>query len=122
MGNILVVEDSKPIRCMLKNILIGAGHVVVEACDGKEGLDIAASSSFDLIVTDVNMPEMNGLELAKHLRQTPDYKFTPIVILTTESSDEFKVKGMEAGATAWLTKPFSPNKLIEVVDKVAGLW
>jgi two-component system chemotaxis response regulator CheY len=122
MGNILVVEDSKPIRCMLKNILIGAGHVVFEACDGKEGLDISASSSFDLVITDVNMPEMSGLELAKQLRQTSDYKFTPIVILTTESSDEFKIKGMEAGATAWLTKPFSPNKLIEVVDKVTGLW
>lgn len=122
MGNILVVEDSKPIRCMLKNILTGAGHVVSEACDGKEGLDIAARSNFDLIITDVNMPEMDGFELAKHLRQTSAFKFTPIIFLTSETSDENKIKGMEAGATAWLIKPFSPHKLIEVVDKVAGLW
>lgn len=122
MGNILVVEDSKPIRCMLNNILTGAGHVVSEACNGKEGLEISASSSFDLIITDVNMPEMDGFELVKHLRQTSAYKFTPIIFLTSESSDEDKVKGLKAGASAWLTKPFSPPKLIEVVDKVVGLW
>jgi two-component system, chemotaxis family, chemotaxis protein CheY len=117
--NILIVDDSKPIRCMLVNVLSGVGHVVTVACDGKEGTAMAENFKFDLVITDVNMPEMDGFEFARHLRYETEHKFTPIVFLTTESSDEFRAKGRKAGATAWITKPFSPKKLLEVVAKFA---
>ena len=118
--NILIVDDSKPIRCMLVNVLSSDNHVVTVACDGKEGAAMAANFKYDLIITDVNMPEMNGFEFAKHLREKTEHKISPIVFLTTESSDEFRAKGREVGATAWITKPFSPHKLLEVVAKVAN--
>jgi two-component system chemotaxis response regulator CheY len=119
MGTILVVDDSKPIRCMLANVLTNAGHTVLEAADGKQGAELAAGSALDVIITDVHMPEMDGFGLVRQLRETPDHRFTPIVFLTTECSEEFKKKGREAGATAWLTKPFSPRALLEVVNQVA---
>lgn len=119
MGKILIVDDSKAIRCMLSNVLTNHGHTVLEAGDGKEGAEMAEGSAFDLIITDVHMPEMNGLELVKKLRETADHRFTPIVFLTTECNDEFKAKGRAAGATAWITKPFSPVELLAVVNKVA---
>lgn len=122
MRNILVVDDSQSVRCSVKNILASVGLDVSEACDGKEGLEIATRSNFDLIITAVNMPEMDGFKLAELLRQTAAYKSTPIVFMTTETSDEIKITCLAAGATAGLTKPFSPSKLIESVGKVAGLW
>ena len=116
--NILVVDDSVAIRRMLCNVLTSAGHTVSEGCTGLEGADLAAASRFDLVITDVNMPHMDGLELVKQLRQTADYKFTPMIFLTTETSDEFRSKGKAVGATAWLTKPFSPQNLLDLVRKV----
>jgi two-component system chemotaxis response regulator CheY len=91
---------------------------VIEAEDGAQGLDRAAQTSCDLVITDQNMPNMDGLTLVKSLRQLSDYKSTPILLLTTESADAMKEEGRSAGATGWLVKPFDPNKLLEVVGKV----
>lgn len=116
--NILIVDDSKAIRCMLLNVLKGAGHEVVEAANGPEGLAAAEQAKFDLVITDVNMPAMDGFEFTRQLRQSQNYKFAPVIFLTTETDNSFRMKGMEVRATAWLTKPFSPQKLIDVVAKV----
>jgi len=116
--NILAVDDSKLSRSMLHNVLSGAGHNVTLACDGKEGADLAAQAKFDLVISDVNMHGMNGYELVSHLRSRPEYLSIPIILLTSETEDEFREKGIEAGASAWISKPFSPIKLLEVVDKI----
>lgn len=118
MAKILAVDDSKSMRQMVSMSLKSAGHDVVEAEDGVDGLNAAKSQQFDLVVTDINMPNMNGIELIKALRALPNYKFTPILCLTTESSDDMKGKGKEAGATGWIVKPFSPEKLLSVIQRV----
>lgn len=118
MPKILAVDDSKSMRQMVSMSLQAAGHQVTEAEDGAVALDIAKKESFDLIVTDINMPNMNGIELITHLRTLPQYKFTPILCLTTESSGDMKAKGKEAGATGWIVKPFSPEKLLSVIARV----
>jgi two-component system chemotaxis response regulator CheY len=117
---VLTVDDSPSIRQMVAFTLKGAGYDIVEACDGQEGLDKAKGRSVDLVLTDQNMPVMDGLTLIKNLRGLPSYKSTPILMLTTESSDAMKTSGRAAGATGWLVKPFDPQKLIEVVKKVIG--
>lgn len=117
---ILAVDDSPSIRQMLSFTLKSAGYTVVEAVDGQEGLEKIKSSSIDLIITDQNMPRMDGLTLIKETRQLPNYAKTPILMLTTESSAEMKSQGKAAGATGWLVKPFDPKKLIEVANKVLG--
>jgi len=115
---VLTVDDSAAIREMLAYVLKSAGHKVIEAEDGMDGLQKALANSFDLIITDQSMPKMDGITLVKALRALPQYKVTPILLLTTESSDAMKDEGRTAGATGWLVKPFDPNKLIEVVQKV----
>jgi len=100
--------------------LKSAGYEVVEAVDGMDGLDKAKAKSVNLVLTDQNMPRMDGLTLIKNLRALPAYKSVPILMLTTESSDAMKAQGRAAGATGWLVKPFDPQKLIEVVRKVIG--
>jgi two-component system chemotaxis response regulator CheY len=117
---ILAVDDSASIRQMVSFTLTGAGYQVVEAADGEEGLDKARGTRFSLVLTDQNMPRMDGLSLIRALRELPDYRGVPILMLTTESSDSMKSQGRAAGATGWLVKPFDPNKLIEVVHKVIG--
>ena len=118
MYSILAVDDSASMRQMVAFTLKGAGYTVVEAADGQEGLDRAREKNVNLVLTDQNMPRMDGIALVKHLRDMPQYKSTPILILTTESSDAMKAQGKAAGATSWLVKPFDPAKLIEVVKKV----
>lgn len=119
MSKILAVDDSKSMRQMVSMSLKSAGHDVTEAEDGAIALDIAKREQFDLIVTDINMPNMNGIELIQAVRGTlPNYKFTPILCLTTESSGDMKAKGKEAGATGWIVKPFSPEKLLSVINRV----
>jgi two-component system chemotaxis response regulator CheY len=118
MATILTVDDSASIRQMVAFTLKSAGHQVVEANDGKEALDLAKKTKVALVITDVNMPNMNGIELIKALRAIPDYKFTPILTLTTESGAERKNEGKSAGATGWLVKPFNPQQLLDVVAKV----
>jgi two-component system chemotaxis response regulator CheY len=117
---ILAVDDSGSLRQMLVFTLKAAGYQVVEAVDGRDGLDKARQKRFDLVLTDQNMPNMDGLTLIRSLRALPTYAGIPILMLTTESSDEMKTKGRAAGATGWLVKPFDPNRLTEVVRKVIG--
>lgn len=117
---ILAVDDSTSIRQMVAFTLKGAGYEVIEAADGQEGLEKAKSKTVNLVLTDQNMPKMDGLTLIKSLRGLLQYKTVPILMLTTESSDAMKAQGKAAGATGWLVKPFDPNKLLEVVAKVIG--
>jgi two-component system chemotaxis response regulator CheY len=117
---ILAVDDSASIRQMVGFTLKAAGYEVIEAVDGQDGLEKAKSKSVHLILTDQNMPKMDGLTLVKTLRTMPQYRSTPILILTTESGDAMKQQGKAAGATGWLVKPFDPAKLVEVVKKVLG--
>ncbi len=118
MHSILAVDDSASMRQMVAFTLKGAGYNVIEAADGQEALDKARGESVDLVLTDQNMPRMDGLTLVQKLRGLASYATTPILILTTESSDEMKAKGKAAGATGWLVKPFDPAKLLAVVQKV----
>jgi two-component system chemotaxis response regulator CheY len=117
---ILAVDDSSSLRQMVAFSLKAAGYQVVEAVDGQDGLDKAKQQTVDLVLTDQNMPRMDGLALIKSLRGLPTYQKVPILMLTTESSDEMKTKGRAAGANGWLVKPFDPQRLIEVVKKVIG--
>ena len=117
---VLAVDDSASIRQMVAFTLKNAGYEVVEAADGMDGLAKAKARGFDLILTDQNMPRMDGLTLVKNLRTVSQYRTTPILILTTESSDAMKAQGKAAGATGWLVKPFDPQKLLDVVKKVIG--
>jgi two-component system chemotaxis response regulator CheY len=118
--SVLSVDDSASIRQMVAFTLKTAGYEVIEAVDGQDGLAKAKSKTVDLVLTDQNMPKMDGLTLIKTLRGLPQYKATPILMLTTESSDAMKAQGKAAGATGWLVKPFDPQKLLEVVKKVIG--
>ena len=118
MHTILAVDDSASMRQMVSFTLKNAGYNVVEAVDGQDALNHANHRGFDLVLTDQNMPRLDGIGLTKKLRDHPAYKATPILILTTESSDAMKQSGRAAGATGWLVKPFDPAKLVEVIKKV----
>lgn len=118
MKTIMTVDDSATLRQMVSFVLKGAGFGVIEACDGVDALSKLPSEAANLILTDVNMPRMDGLELVRQLRAKPDYKFVPIVLLTTESHPEKKQEGKAAGATGWIVKPFEPEQLLSVVKKV----
>lgn len=117
---VLTVDDSASIRKMVSFTLTAAGYKVVEAVDGEDGLNKAKAGLVNLVLTDQNMPKMDGLTLVKSLRALPQYKTAPILMLTTESGDTMKAQGKAAGATGWLVKPFDPPKLLEVVKKVIG--
>ena len=117
---ILAVDDSASLRQMVAFTLKGAGYGVVEAADGEDGLNKAKANKVDLVLTDQNMPKMDGLTLVKSLRGLAQYKSAPILMLTTEAGDDMKAKGKAAGATGWLVKPFDPKVLLEVVKKVIG--
>jgi len=117
---VLAVDDSASIRQMVSFTLKSAGYDVVEAVDGLDGLEKAKTKNINLVLTDQNMPRMDGLTLIKNLRAQPQFSKTPILMLTTESSDAMKAQGRAVGATGWLVKPFDPQKLIEVVKKVIG--
>ncbi len=117
---ILTVDDSASIRVAIKIALSGAGYAVTEAENGADGLAKAKSSGFDLIVTDLNMPIMDGLTMIEELRKSPDHLGVPIIFLTTESDAGMKQRAKAAGATGWLTKPFQPDQLVKIVQKVLG--
>jgi two-component system chemotaxis response regulator CheY len=117
---ILTADDSASVRQMVGFTLKGAGYQVVEASDGQDALAKAKANGVHMVVTDLNMPNMNGIELIKALRAEPKYKFIPIVMLTTESQDTKKQEGKSAGATGWIVKPFKPDQLLAVVKKVLG--
>ena len=114
----LTVDDSKTMREMVSFTLKNAGYEVLEAEDGAKGVEVLSSSNVDVIITDLNMPNMNGIEFIKSARSKHQYKTTPILMLTTEGDASKKVEGKEAGATGWIVKPFQPEKLVEVVKKV----
>ena len=117
---ILSVDDSASMRQMIQLTLSGAGYQVVQAQDGADGLAKAQAATVDLVVTDLNMPVMNGLALIKELRKLPAYQGVPILFLTTESDAALKSEAKAAGATGWITKPFQQDQLISVVKKVLG--
>lgn len=117
---ILTVDDSKTIRDMVSFTLRGAGFEVMEAEDGERALAALKSASADLVITDLNMPNMDGLALIRALRADPAHRALPILMLTTEGDAQKKSEGREAGATGWMVKPFSPDKLIELVKRVCG--
>lgn len=117
---ILSVDDSASMRQMVKLTLSGSGYDVVEAEDGQQALDRARSAAFNMVITDLNMPNLNGLGLIRELRKLPDYAGVPIVFLTTESDEGLKQEAKAAGATGWITKPFSKDQLVAVVRKVLG--
>jgi two-component system chemotaxis response regulator CheY len=118
MHSILAVDDSATMRQMVSFTLKNAGYQVTEAVDGQDAWEKADSKDFALVLTDQNMPRMDGISLTKKLRENPKFKTTPILILTTESSDQKKQAGRAAGATGWLVKPFDPGRLIDVIQKV----
>lgn len=115
---ILTVDDSKTMRDMVAYTLKSAGFEVVEAEDGVHALSVLEKTPVDLVITDINMPNMDGVTLVKRLRALGNFRSTPILILTTEGSDEKKAQGRAAGATGWIVKPFAPDKLLQVVSKV----
>ncbi|MFS8144808.1 two-component system response regulator [Rhizobium sp. R635] len=119
-ANILTVDDSASIRLTTKVTLTNAGYSVTEAVNGAEGLAAAKGGSFDLIVTDLNMPVMDGLTMIEELRKLPGQAGVPIIFLTTESDADLKARAKAAGATGWLTKPFDPESLVKIVKKVLG--
>lgn len=116
--SVLTVDDSSTIRQMVCFTLREAGFDVLEAVDGKDAIDKMNMIKFDLIITDLNMPNLDGIELIRHARTDPIYRFVPILMLTTESQQEKKVLGKCAGATGWITKPFKPDQLVSVVKRV----
>ena len=118
MAAILTIDDSKSLRQAVVFTLERAGYEVVEAEDGRDGLAKAFERRFDLVLTDYNMPHMDGLAVVRALRTRGDYIDVPILVLTTEASDEMRQKGRAAGASGWLVKPFDPERLVEVVRKV----
>jgi two-component system chemotaxis response regulator CheY len=118
--SIITVDDSASVRQMVSFTLKGAGYDILEAGDGKDALAKLAGKKVDMVITDLNMPNMNGIELIKSLRANPSFKFVPIVLLTTESQATKKQEGKAAGATGWIVKPFKPEQLLSVVKKVLG--
>jgi len=118
MAKILTVDDSKSIRDLVSQILSNEKHEVISASDGVEALALARTTAVDLALVDVNMPNMNGLSLVSKLRKLDDYKFTPILMVTTETDEYRKKKARSVGATGWLAKPFTAERLIGAVNKL----
>lgn len=115
---IMIVDDSSSVRTVVKATLMGAGYNVIEGVDGRDGISKLTGQKVHLIISDVNMPNMNGIEMVKEIKQMPNYKFTPICMLTTESEQSKMDEGKAAGAKAWIVKPFQPPKLLDAVSKL----
>ena len=115
---ILVVDDSSSMRQVVGMALKGGGYDVIEACDGKDALTKLSGQKIHLVISDVNMPNMDGITFVRELKKIAAYKFMPVIMLTTEGSDEKKKAGQEAGAKAWVVKPFQPQQLLAVVTKL----
>ena len=115
---VMIVDDSGSFRTVVKLALQKAGYTTVEAVDGKDAVTKLNGQKLNMIVCDVNMPNMDGLSFLRHLRTTAAYKFTPVIMLTTESQESKKAEGKAAGARAWITKPFQPSPLVDAVNKL----
>ncbi len=116
--SILIVDDSASIRQVVSMTLKGAGYEVIEACDGRDALGKLNGQRVHLMISDVNMPNMDGLSFLKEVKARPEYKFTPVIMLTTESSEDKKLQGQAAGAKAWMVKPFQPQQMLAAVSKL----
>jgi two-component system, chemotaxis family, chemotaxis protein CheY len=116
--NVLVVDDSTSMRQMVAFTLKDVGFEVIEGSNGQEAITRVAGKQIHLVITDLNMPVMDGMTLIRQLRAKPEFKFTPILMLTTESQESKKQEGKAAGATGWIVKPFRPEQLLQVVTKV----
>lgn len=114
--NILIVDDSASVRQVVSMTLKGAGYNVIEAIDGRDGIAKLDGKKIHLIISDVNMPNMDGISMVKEVKQMANYKFTPIIMLTTEGAEEKKRQGQAAGAKAWIVKPFEPAKMLQAVS------
>lgn len=115
---VLVVDDSAAIRQVVSITLKGAGYEVIEACDGSDALSKLTGQRVHLIISDVNMPVMDGLTFLREVKARPEYKFTPVIMLTTESAEDKKQEGQAAGAKAWMVKPFEPAQMLDAVSKL----
>jgi two-component system chemotaxis response regulator CheY len=115
---IMVVDDSASLRQVVGIALKGAGYEVIEGCDGKDALAKMTGQKIHLIISDVNMPNMDGITFVKAVKQMPNYKFTPVIMLTTESQESKKAEGQAAGAKAWVVKPFKPEQMLGAVQKL----
>ena len=120
MATILTVDDTASMRQMISFTLNSVGHEVIQASDGKEALKLLQGKKIDLVIADINMPNMDGITLVKSLREQAEYKFIPILVLTTESQEAKRQQGKVAGATGWIVKPFNPEQLLTIVNKVLG--
>lgn len=118
MKKILAVDDSSSVRQMVNFTLSSAGYSVVDALDGKDGLSKAKTDKFDMVITDLNMPNLDGIEMIAEIRKLPGYSFVPILMLTTESQAEKKDAGRKAGATGWIVKPFNAEQLLTTLRKL----
>ena len=119
-STVFLVEDSRTMRTLVRNVLERDGYEVRESADGRQALDALHSIAPDLVITDINMPEMDGITLLREIRKLPTLHRTPVLILTTESDDEVKASARAAGATGWIGKPFHPDQLREIVAHVLG--
>ena len=117
---ILAVDDSPSMRQMVGQTLRAAGYEVIEAADGVQAFELAKGKVVDVVITDVNMPNMDGITLVAQLRTLPNYRLVPLLLLTTESSPERKAQGKQAGATGWMVKPFNPDQLLATLARVLG--
>ena len=115
---IMVVDDSTSLRQVVSIALKGAGYDVLEACDGKDALSKLNGAKISLIISDVNMPNMDGITFVQEVKKLPSYKFTPVIMLTTESQESKKAEGQAAGAKAWVVKPFKPEQMLAAVAKL----
>ncbi|HEX8611793.1 MAG TPA: response regulator [Telluria sp.] len=115
---IMIVDDSSSVRQVIGITLRGAGYEVIEGCDGKDALTRLDGRKVHLIISDVNMPNMDGISFVKQVKLLPNYRFTPVIMLTTESAEEKKREGQAAGAKAWVVKPFKPDVLLNAVQKL----
>jgi two-component system chemotaxis response regulator CheY len=115
---VMVVDDSASLRQVVGIALKGAGYDVLEGCDGQDALNKLTGQKVHLIISDVNMPNMDGISFVKAVKQMPNYKFTPIIMLTTESQEATKQHGQAAGAKAWVVKPFKPEQMLDAVSKL----
>lgn len=116
--NILIVDDSASLRQVVNIALKNSGYNVIEACDGQDALGKLNGEKIHLIISDVNMPNMDGITFVKEVKKLPDYKFTPVIMLTTESQEDKKKEGQAAGAKAWVVKPFQPEQMLTAVSKL----
>jgi two-component system, chemotaxis family, chemotaxis protein CheY len=116
---ILTIDDSRTMRDMLRMTLVDAGYVVIQAVDGMDGLDVLKKERFDVVITDINMPKLDGYGVIRHMRADSGYDDTPILVLSTENDQKTKDIGRDAGATGWLVKPFDPDQLVDIVRQVS---